>query len=171
MIHASIAQMAQMLRNLSNFLKDGAAMAEAGGPGEGELLDARLAPDMFNLVRQVQSAADGAKFAAARLAGVTPPRDPDDETTMAQLQARLARTIEFLDGFKPEDFEGASTRRIQLPFMPGHDIAGEAYFLQFAQPNFYFHVTTAYAILRHKGVALGKQRFIGRMSFEPLSGE
>lgn len=161
MFHAAIGQMAQMLTNLASFLEEGAAFAEEKGFDVAHLLTARLAPDMFSLTRQVQAAADLAKFAAARLAGVEAPSDPDDETTLAELQARLKKTIEYVRSFEPSAFEGAAERKVKLAFLPlparGHD-----YLLQFAQPNFYFHVTTAYAILRHNGVALGKRKFIGR---------
>ena len=163
-----IAQMTQCLRNLDGFLDKGAALAEAKSFDANILLQARLAPDMFPLVKQVQSACDTAKFAAARLSGKTAPSDPDDEATIEELKARVHKTIAYLESFEAADFAGASERHIVLPFRPNHYALGVDYYLQFALPNFYFHTTTAYAILRHNGAELGKMDFIGSVALHPL---
>ena len=162
MIYAAIQQMAQMLSNLDTFLDAGAKLAEEKSFEVSTLLNARLAPDMFNLIRQVQGSADSAKFTAARLAGKEAPSDPDTEATLEELKARIAKTVAYLKTFKASDFDGAAERAIKLPFMPAAAL-GANYLVQFAQPNFYFHVTMAYAILRHNGVAVGKQMFIGHI--------
>lgn len=123
----------------------------------------RLAPDMFPLVKQVQIATDHAKGACARLAGVEPPKYDDDETTLAALIARVRQTLDYVQGFKPEQIDGNEERDVALQF-PGMtlDFKGQTYLLNFALPNFYFHVTTVYAILRHVGVDLSKGDFLGR---------
>jgi hypothetical protein len=127
------------------------------------LLGSRLYPDMFNLTRQVQLATDFAKAAPARLAGVEVPSFPDTETTLPELKQRLARTQELLAGYKPEQFEGSDTRQLTLKIggqettLPGRD-----YLLHVALPNFYFHCTTAYGILRHNGLEIGKRDFVRR---------
>jgi hypothetical protein len=130
------------------------------------LLNARLAPDQFNFIRQVQGACDAAKFGAARVAGKTPPAQPDTETTLDELRARINATIAFLDTIKPEDFKGSESRKVSLSFMPGKVIAASDYLNEMALPNFYFHYTTAYAILRHNGVDLGKMDFLGSMKLQ-----
>jgi len=127
------------------------------------LLGSRLYPDMFNLTRQVQLATDFAKAAPARLAGVEVPSFPDTETTLPELKQRLARTQELLAGYKPEQFEGSDTRQLTLKIggqettLPGRD-----YLLHVALPNFYFHCATAYGILRHNGLEIGKRDFVRR---------
>src|ERR1019366_2725416 len=113
----------------------------------------RLAPDMHPLARQIQMASDGAKGGAARLAGVDVPSMPDTETTIPELKARIQKTIDFLNTLKPEQFEGADARTVGLT-LPGGELTfpGDAFLLSFVLPNFFFHVTTAYTILRHNGV-------------------
>jgi uncharacterized protein len=125
------------------------------------LLVARLAPDQFAFTRQVQTLADIAKNAAARLAGVEPPKFEDTETTVEQLRERLDKTVAWLKQLKPEQFEGAAERRITLPFAPNKYMTGADCLSQFVLPNFYFHSTTAYAILRHNGIDVGKGDFLG----------
>ena len=126
-------------------------------------LDARLAPDMFKLTQQVQIATDFAKGASSRLAGREVPRYEDNEASFAELQARIAKTRDYLSTFKPADFEGSEERTVTLK-VGGKDVElkGQKYLLDVALPNFYFHVTTAYDILRHNGVPLGKGNFLGR---------
>jgi hypothetical protein len=160
---ASIPMMVRMLQNLSEILDKGAAHAAAKGIPPATMIEAKLAPDMFNLARQVQSAADAAKTPAARLAGQTPPSIPDTETTFEELKARIATTISFLQGFTPEQINGAEGRTITLPLRSGPiEFTGPNYLTQFALPNFFFHVTAAYALLRHQGVEIGKMDFLGR---------
>ena len=152
----------RMLRNLDAILDKAAADIAAGKLDADAVLHARLAPDMFDFTRQVQLATDFAKSPAARLAGVEVPKIPDEETSLPELKARIARVADFLKTFKPEQFDGAAQRQIVIPMRDRTlDLVGSEYLLGFAQPNFYFHYTTAYAILRHLGVEIGKRDFIG----------
>jgi uncharacterized protein len=128
------------------------------------LVQARLAPDQFPLLRQMTAACDTAKWAAAKLAGQQGPAHPDTETTLAELRTRLKTVIEYLGTFKPEDFAGAEERLCQHAWMQGKSVRGSDYVKEYALPNFLFHATTAYQILRHNGVALGKMDFIPRPS-------
>lgn len=163
MYAASVPVFAKMLGSLSAILDKAAAYAEQKKIDPAVLLNARLYPDMFALTKQVQIASDFAKGAVARLAGQEPPKYEDNETTIAELKARIARTIDYIQGFKPEQLDGSETRDVELKIR-GETVKypGLTYLLQVALPNFYFHVTTAYAILRHNGVELGKRDFIGR---------
>jgi len=154
-----VTEIGKMLRNLDACLEK----AAASGLDERALLDSRLAPDMFPLQRQVQIACDTAKFAAARTAGKEAPSQADDETTIAQLRQRIAVVGEYLTGFSAADFEGADDRRVGTPRWEGKTMSGREYFVEHAVPNFFFHLTTAYALLRHAGVAIGKRDFLGPM--------
>lgn len=160
---ASVPLLTQMLTALSANLGKGAAFAEAKKIEPGVLLEYRLAPDMFPLRRQVQIAADFAKGTAARLAGADVPSWADDETTIDQLQARIRRTLDFIASLDAGAFDGADTRQIVL--RPGTEkeqrFDGRTYLVNYAIPQFLFHVTTAYAILRHAGVDVGKKDFMG----------
>lgn len=149
------------LRNLAAFLDKAEAHATANGTALADLANARLYPDMHSLVGQVQLASDAAKGAAARLSGQTPPSFPDEETSFPELKARIAKTIAFLEGVKPEEINGREAETIELKF-PGHTMTftGKDFLLTFSLPNFMFHVTTAYAILRSQGVPLGKMDFL-----------
>jgi hypothetical protein len=162
-VHAMTVEIfVPMLRNLSTVLDLGVAYAEQKKFKESVLFNARLAPDMLPLSRQVQIACDMAKNGTARLAGVEPPRFEDDEADFAQLKQRIAKTIDYISGFGPEKFAGAEDRDIKIQ---ARDRTLEFKGLQFLQrwslANFYFHVTTAYAILRHNGVELGKRHYLG----------
>ena len=129
------------------------------------LLNTRLYPDMFPLIRQVQGAADQAKNAAARLAGVDPPRFEDKETTFAELKDRISRTISFIKTLEAHKIDAAASKEITFPLgatIKGH-MKGADYLNHSALPNFYFHVTTAFAILRHCGVDIGKEDFLGAL--------
>ncbi|MBI2382424.1 MAG: DUF1993 domain-containing protein [Gammaproteobacteria bacterium] len=159
----SVPVFIRMLSNLKSMLAKAKTYAQDKKVDESVLLQARLFPDMFPLVRQVQIAGDFAKGAGARLAGVEVPKYEDNETSFDELIARLARTIDFLSGLKAEQFEGCAERVITLPFRPDQPMKGEVYLIDFAIPNFYFHVTTAYALLRHNGLAIGKQDFVGEI--------
>jgi hypothetical protein len=119
-------------------------------------------------VQQVQSACDQAKYAAAYLSGQKPPSHPDTEKTIAELRARVKTARDYLASFKASAFEGAEKRDVAPAWMQGHSVKGDRYLIRVGEPNFYFHVTTAYAILRHNGVPLGKQDFIGVRNFEEL---
>lgn len=159
---ASVPAFLQTLGALSGILTKAAAHAEAKKIDPSVFITARLAPDMHPLSRQIQILSDSAKGAAARLAGVEIPSFPDTETTFAELQARIAKTIEFVKGLKPAQFEGADTREITLKVGSQEmKFKGAAYLSHFVFPNFYFHSATAYNILRHNGVDVGKRDFIG----------
>jgi hypothetical protein len=155
MYQASVPPLLRGLTILSAVLKKGEAQAAA-------LVDARLAPDMLTLVGQVQRASDTSKGCGARLAGIEPPSMADTEKTFADLQARIARTADFLKTLKPEQIDGTEDKPIVLKAGERtFNLAGRAYLFNFALPNFYFHLTTAYAILRNNGVPLGKTDYLG----------
>ena len=162
MYQASIPAFVQMLNNLAAILNKAEAHAGNRKIDLEVLLNYRLAPDMLPFVRQIQIAADLAKGAAARLAGVEVPKHDDTEKTFADLKARLAKTAAFVQSFKPNDIDGSEDREIKLT-LGEHTMSfkGQPYLVHFTMPNFYFHCTTAYDILRHCGVELGKRDFIG----------
>jgi len=149
------------LTNLDGLLFKAEAFVASGKMAEQALLDARLAPDMFPLIKQVTIASDNAKGASARLAGVEIPVMEDTETTITELHERIAKTIAFLDTLKPEQFEGAGEREVRLKYYEGKHFAGADYLSHYALPNFFFHVTTAYGILRSIGLGNGKSDFLG----------
>jgi hypothetical protein len=151
-----------MLPNLKAIVAKGEADAAARKIDPQVFLQARLAPDMLPFVRQIQIATDQVKGGMGRLAGVDVPSWPDDEKTFAEVQARVDKAISYMNTFKPEQYEGAETRAVELKFPQGTlSFNGKDYLLNFVLPNFYFHMTTAYAILRHNGVPLGKRDFVG----------
>jgi hypothetical protein len=130
------------------------------------LLNSRLAPDQFNFIRQVQIACDTAKFYAARMTGKEAPIHEDTEKTLPELKARIETVIGYLNSFKAEDFKGAEERKISQPRWEGKYLTGFEFATQHAIPNVYFHVATAYAILRHNGVPVGKKDFLGEMPYK-----
>ena len=162
MYQASAPRFANTLKNLSAILDKAKAHAEAKKIDEQVLTGSRLFPDMFALARQVQIACDSAKGAVARLAGVEIPKHEDTEKTFDELKARIAKTIAFIDGVKAAQVDGSEDKEVVLK-LQGKDVPfkGMQYLLGFAWPNFYFHVATAYNVLRHNGVELGKRDFIG----------
>jgi hypothetical protein len=160
-----IPQYIKMLTNLRLFLERAVPYAEARKFDVSVLLSSRLAPDQFPLGRQIQIACDTAKLSSARLIGESAPTHADDEQTLAQFQARIESVIAHLKSLKRDSFAGASERLITQPRWEGKTLTGWEYALQHALPNFYFHVTTAYAILRHNGVEVGKKDFLGPMPF------
>ena len=162
MSQASAPRFARMLRNLSAILTKAQAHCEAKKLDPAALTGYRLFPDMFPLTRQVQIACDTAKGAVARLAGIEPPKHEDTEQTFAELQARIAKTLDFIESIKPAQIDGSETREVLLKLRAGElRLKGVDYLLSHAYPNFYFHATTAYDILRHNGVDLGKRDFLG----------
>ena len=155
---------ARMLGNLDTLLDKAQAHAEAAKYDVAAVLASRLFPDMFTLTRQVQLATDFVKGACARLAGQEVPRWEDTESTLPELKARLRKTLDFLAGFTPAQFEQAATRAIELKTPAGvFHFTGDTFVVNWALPNFYFHVTTAYNLLRHNGVPVGKLDFIGKI--------
>jgi hypothetical protein len=162
MYQASTPMFVRQLTALTAILKTAAAFAEARKIDPSVLLNARLAPDQFPLTRQVQIATDGAKGGIARLAGLDAPSYPDDETTFEQLEARLAKTIAFLQSVTADQVDGSEDRPIHVKLRSGElNFTGQDFLLHFVIPNFFFHVTTAYAILRHNGVEIGKRDYLG----------
>ncbi|NDZ16363.1 DUF1993 domain-containing protein [Variovorax sp. WS11] len=151
------------LGQLSHLLDKGIAHAQASGLDPAVLVDARLAPDMFTLAGQIQSASDASKLGTARIAGLTAPSFPDTETTYAELQARVAKTVDYLQSVDRALIDGFEDRPVTMKAR-GNELTftAQRYLLQFALPNFFFHVTTAYDVLRHSGVPLGKMDYLGR---------
>jgi hypothetical protein len=163
MYQASSPRFINALKNLSAILDKAQAHAEARKIDPAVLMNARLFPDMFPLKRQVQIACDNAKGAVARLAGVEIPRHEDTEESIADLKARIAKTIAFVETIRPAQIDGSEERNVHLKLGAREvDWAGMQYLLGYALPNFYFHAVTAYDILRHCGVELAKRDYIGR---------
>ena len=162
MYQASVPLFKTLLGALSNNLDKGAAFAKAKGVDPSVLINSRLAPDMFPLSRQVQIATDQAKGGVARLAGLEVPAYEDNETTFDQLKARIAKTLAFIDSVKPAQIDGSENREIVLKMRSGDvKYTGQRYLIGSVIPNFTFHCTTAYNILRHNGVEIGKRDFLG----------
>jgi hypothetical protein len=163
MHQASVPVFMRGLENLAAILAKGAAHAEAKKIDPAVFVSARLAPDMLALARQVQIASDAAKGCVARLAGVEVPSFADTETTFPELQARIAKTIDFVKGFTAAQIDGSEERTCILKTRNDEiKLRGQDYLFKLALPNFYFHVTTTYDILRHNGVELGKMDYLGR---------
>jgi len=162
MYQASIPAFVRMLGNLSAILDKAAAHAEAKKIDPEVFINARLTPDMFPLSRQVQIATDMVKGCAARLAGIEVPRYEDNETTFAELQARIDKTKAFLQSISASQIDGSEERQITLKFGSRElSFLGQPYLLDFVLPNFHFHLSMTYAILRHNGVEIGKKDYIG----------
>lgn len=162
MYYPIIRQFSQALRNIEVWLDKAEQHAAAKKFDVGVLMTSRLAPDMREFIYQVQSACDYVKGAAAGLSGQTPPRHVDDEQTIEEVRARIRKTVAFAESVAEGQYAAARDRKVSLSFAPqGKVIGGEAYLLQIAIPNIYFHLTTAYAILRHNGVDIGKRDFLG----------
>jgi hypothetical protein len=161
---ASVGQFKKSLGQIDKWLEAAVLHAQKKSFDPNVLLAARLAPDQYALVRQVQSSCDAAKFAAARLTGKEAPKHPDTEQTIDELRARIGSCVGYLGTFVAADFVGAESRKIELPWLEGKFVLGSDYLVEMVTPNFYFHVTTAYAILRHNGVELGKRDFIGSLT-------
>lgn len=167
MLHdLTIVQFTRMLQNLNQCLDKAAAFADTKKIDGAVLLGSRLAPDQFALMRQIQIACDTAKAGVARLTDKEPPAHPDDEKTLAEAKQRIDKVIAYLQTFSPADFAGAEERQITQPRWAGKYLTGREFALMHMLPNMYFHVTTAYAILRHNGVDLGKKDYLGTMPFK-----
>ena len=162
--HIAVPVLAKALDNLKALLVKGKAHAQERKIDEAVLLGARLYPDMFPLTRQVQIAADTARSAAARLTGAEPPTYDNNEQSFDELIARVERTVQYMRSLAPAAFESGESREITRPLGgKPHTFTSTNYLLQFCVPNVYFHVATAYDILRHNGVPLGKADFLGAM--------
>lgn len=166
MYAASVPVFTRQLKSLDAILDKAVSYAEAKKFDPAILLTARLFPDMFTMTRQVQIATDAAKGAAARLAGLPVPSFPDTEATFPEIKARIAKTLDFIGSVRPDQIDGSEGREIKLKVGPPDRaeelvFSGQDFLLTFALPNFFFHVTTAYVILRHNGLDIGKRDFLG----------
>ena len=156
----------KMLRNLSALLDKGTQHASQKKFDTEIFANFRLAPDQFSFIRQIQIACDTTKLMASRLTGKDAPTAPDTEKTFPELKTRIENTIAYLETFTAADFKGAEDKKITTPRWEGKHLTGTEYVLQHAIPNFYFHVTTAYSILRHNGVEIGKKDYLGPMPYK-----
>ena len=166
MVYETIRQMHKMLGQLDKWLVAAQEHGKKKNFDANVFMTMRLAPDQFPFARQVQTACDTAKLATARLTGKDAPSHPDTEQNLDELRARVAAVRTWLDGFSAKDFEGAEARTISQPRWEGKTMTGKDYFLEHALPNFFFHATHAYAILRHGGVELGKKDYLGPLSLK-----
>ena len=163
MYQASVPVFVRALNNLAAILEKAAAHAEARKIDPAVLINTRLYPDMLPLSRQVQIATDSAKGGVARLAGGEPPKYEDNETSIPELIARLRKTVAYLESIKPEQIDGSEDKTVSWKTQTTtRTMQGMPYLLSHVTPNVYFHTTTAYAILRHCGVEIGKQDFLGK---------
>jgi hypothetical protein len=161
-----IVQFSKMLGNLNHILDKANQNADSRKIQMEVLLNSRLAPDQFNFIRQIQIACDTAKLCAARISGKDAPSHDDSEKTLIELKTRIEDTIKYLKGFSEKDFAGGMERHISQPRWEGKYLTGYEYVVQHAVPNIYFHITTAYSILRHNGVDIGKKDYLGEMPFK-----
>jgi len=160
-----VRQCAQSLGNLQGCLDKAERHAAARNFDVDVLLNSRLAPDQHPFIYQVQSACDYVKGAAGWLSGQAPPQHADDERTIGELRERIRKTLAFTESVTESQYDGASERKVKLSWAPGKVIGGRDYLLQITIPNAFFHITTAYAILRHNGVDVGKMDFLGPLNF------
>ena len=160
--------MTKSLNSLKNIIAKVPEFAASKNITESEALDMRLAPDMFSLIKQVQVASDNAKLFAATMAGVDAPNNQDNETTVEELLARIQSSIDFMNSIDEANYNDAHTRTKTFPWMPGMYLEATDYLTQFSVPNFYFHISMAYAILRANGMVLTKQDFIGGTNLKPI---
>jgi hypothetical protein len=160
------AQFLHMLKNMGPILDKAIQFAEAKKFDVNVLCHSRLAPDQFDFTRQIQIMCDTAKKCAAFLTGQDAPNQNDDEKTIVELKARIESVISYLSKFSERDYMDAASHRISQPRWEGKYLTGREYALHHAVPNFYFHMTTAYSILRHNGVDVGKKDFLGKLPFK-----
>lgn len=165
MHHLIVLEMKKLLGQINGWLDKAAAHAQTKKYDVNTLLQARLAPDQFPLVRQLQAVCDQAKYAAGRTTGKDMPSHADTEQTVDAIKARIASVIAYLDTFSKNDFESLASRTVTTPRWEGKSMTATDYLVEHAMPNFFFHLTTAYAILRHNGVDVGKRDFLGQLSF------
>ncbi|MEY4632457.1 MAG: hypothetical protein RIQ81_2577 [Pseudomonadota bacterium] len=168
MIVETFAQFSKMLLNLASILDKAEKFAVDRKFDVANMLNARLAPDQFNFIRQIQITSDTVKFGATRLTGLDAPKFEDNEATLSDLRGRIQKTVDFLATIKPENFDGWTARKTLNPRREGKYLPGDEYLVQHVIPNFYFHVTTAYAILRHNGVEIGKMDYLGAINYRDL---
>lgn len=161
----TVQQFTKMLKNLDAILLKAQPYAEAKKFDVAVLLNSRLAPDQFNFIRQIQITCDTAKTCVAKLTNKEAPVHEDTETTLPQLRNRIAATIDFINSLSESDFSGAAQTNVTTPRWNGKYLLGHEYLTQHALPNFYFHLTVAYEILRHNGLEIGKKDYLGPMPF------
>ena len=170
MLHElTVVQFTKMLKNLSAILEKAEGFAEAKKVDMSVLLNSRLAVDQFNLTRQIQIACDTAKLGVARLVGkveAAPKHEDNADASLAELQDRIKSVMEYLSSFSPADFANAETQKVSQPRWEGKYLTGKEFAIEHAIPNIYFHITTAYAILRHNGLEVGKKDFLGTMPYK-----
>ncbi len=167
MIHQTVIfQFSKMLGNMSAILDKSHAFATTKKIDDTILWQSRLAVDQFNFIRQIQILCDTAKMTAASLAGKDAPVHEDNEQTFAQLKSRINSVVTYLNSFNEKDFDGALSRKVTRPRWEGKYLTGEEFLVEHAVPNFYFHLTTAYAILRHLGVDIGKKDYLGDLPYK-----
>lgn len=166
----TVKQFIDSLGNLKNILNKTQSWADSKKINESVVLGLRLAPDMFPLIKQIQIVCDNAKGTCSRLTGQSAPVFEDKEVTLSELMTRIDNTISYLKTIKPEMFAGYEKHQIEFFWNPGQILSGENYLIQYALPNFYFHMTTAYAILRSNGLEIGKGDFLGNLKFTPKNG-
>ena len=164
MYYESFLQFKKMLGHINNWLDKAEAFAKEKNFDANAFVTSRLAIDQLAFARQIQTACDTAKLSSSRLTGKEAPKHPDTEATLDEIRARIRSVIEYLDGFSAKDFEGAAARTITQPRWEGKVMTGEDYFLEHAQPNFFFHLAHTYAILRHNGVPVGKRDYLGTLN-------
>ncbi len=162
----TVPQFIKTLKNLNTILDKAAGFADSKKIEMDVLLNSRLAPDMLPFTRQIQITCDTAKLGASRLTGKSAPVQEDNEKTLSEVKARIESTITYLKSMNVEDYKNAATASITTPRWEGKTLTGEQYAVHHVIPNFYFHVTTAYAILRHNGVDIGKKDFLGELPYK-----
>jgi uncharacterized protein len=166
MYHSIFVQFRKQLGQLDKWLESAESFAKARSFDPNVFVGLRLAPDQFAFARQVQATCDVAKLAAARLTGKEAPSHADTEQTLDELRSRIRSTLAFLEGLSAKDFDAAASRVITQPRWEGKSMNGADYFVEHALPNFFFHLSHAYAILRHNGVPLGKRDYLGPLSLK-----
>jgi uncharacterized protein len=166
MYYEIFGQFKKSLGQLDKWLDAATAFAQSRSFDPNVFMGLRLAPDQFAFSRQVQATCDTAKAAASRLTGKEAPTHPDTETTLAELQVRIRSVVAYLDGFSAKDFEGSASRVVTQPRWEGKVMSGADYFVEHALPNFFFHISHSYAILRHNGVPVGKRDYLGALSLK-----
>jgi len=164
-LYVHVLEMKKLLRGVDGWLDKAVAFAQAKKFDPNTLLQARLAPDMFPLVRQVQAVCDQAKYAVGRTTGKEIPSHPDTEQTIDDLKKRVAAVVAYLDSFSEKDFAEIASRTVTTPRWEGKHMTATNYFVEHAQPNFFFHLAMTYALLRNNGVDVGKRDFLGALTW------
>lgn len=164
--HLTVPMFIKGLKNLTHILDKSAQFADVKKVDMEVLFNSRLAIDQFPMTRQIQIACDTAKLCGVRLTGKAAPAHPDNEKTLAEFKTRIASVISYLESLTPNDFEGAEKKLVTTQFWDGKHLEGEDYVHHHALPNFYFHITTTYSILRHNGVEIGKRDYLGQLPFK-----